>query len=89
MTDKHFSIHDLNKWLPTGGNYREECRECYVVAAIPNAVRPKQCVMRCLCPKVMEDSSVKYFLASIKYRVHKDMVSTKGDGKLFIEDPIA
>jgi len=72
-------------YLPSGGNYLTFCKDFKVTQCMPNLTNPTQCVMTCKCPKIMDDSNIKYYPASIKYNI-KDKVSTSNDGRLYIEE---
>jgi hypothetical protein len=75
---------DPQTYLPIGGNYSILCHENKVVQCIPNYINPISCVMTCRCPKLMTDSNIKYYPASIKYNLKTDYVSTSNDGRIYI-----
>jgi hypothetical protein len=79
---------DPNIFLPPGGNYLDECKDCHIVAIDPPNVKdPVYCVLKCLCPKKMEDGTIKYYDQQLRFKYKKQsIINAPGDGTLVIVD---
>lgn len=80
------TLIDPNIFLPPSGSYKTECKDCHIVSTDPpNVADPVFCVLRCMCPKKMEDGTVKYYDRQLRFQHKKDtIVDAPGDGTLVI-----
>lgn len=75
---------NLQDFLPKGGNYKELCLNSKVLSSFQGINNSKEFIMACSAPKILENSNIKYYPASIKYNFSIDAVNTSNDGKIYI-----
>lgn len=82
------STIDPNIFLPPSGNYKTECLDVHIVSLDPpNVPDPVYCVLRCKCPKKLDDGTIKYYDRQLRFKHKKDTtVDAPGDGTLVIVD---
>ena len=75
---------NLQDFLPKAGNYKDLCLDSKVLACFPGVDNPTECIMTCNAPKLLDNSNIKYYPASIKYNYTRDAVNTSNDVKIYI-----
>ena len=75
---------NLQDFLPKAGNFTELCLNPKVLACFPSIDNPTECIMSCSAPKLLDNSNIKYYAASIRYNYTRDAVNTSNDGKIYL-----